>query len=156
MLIKIKWYIHMSLKDLFIIILVVCILGILFFGSVDSFLGHVHNAIGEFTNGTEAKNEYISLDYLEGKTDNTYGHSLGSGFDNSDSNRLNPYSKDSSPEESPEKYDDYQINYTTDMVDEEGNPIILSIVSTSGNQFSPGIYKVYWSKLGVINQTKIK
>lgn len=56
----------------------------------------------------------------------------------------------------PVKYEDYQINYETDIVDEEGNPVILSIVSTSGNQSESGVYKVYWSKLGVINQTKIK
>ena len=257
----------MDLKDLFIVILVICILGIFFFGSVGSFLGHVHNAVGEFANDAEAKNEYFSVDYLEGKTDNPYGHSsdsssyreeasskdsspefLGfsidqnthsiksgssdsgsysSGSQSSGSKDSSGYSsgsqssgsKDSSgssssskesssqssksngwfpniipnifpdnkadnsnssnksiipsndtnrsiiPEDTnnsnssyglPEKYEDYQINYTTDMVDEEGNPIILTIVSTSGNQAEPGVYKVYWSKLGVINQTKIK
>lgn len=249
----------MDLKDLFIIILVICILGIFFFGSVGSFLGHVHNAVGEFANTADAKNEYFSVDYLEGKTDNPYGHSsdsssyrgdasskdsssefLGFSIDpdthsiksgSSDSGSSSSGSKDSSgyssgsgskdsssssssskesssqssksdgwfpnifpnifpdkkadnsnssnksiipsndtnrsviPEDSnnsnssdglPEIYEDYQINYTTDMVGEEGNPIILTIVSTSGNQAEPGVYKVYWSKLGVINQTKIK
>ena len=57
---------------------------------------------------------------------------------------------------SQDEYGDYQINYTTDLVDEEGNPIILSVVSSSGGQIAPGVYEVYWSKLGVINQTKIR
>ena len=53
------------------------------------------------------------------------------------------------------KYEDFQNDYVTDMVDEEGNPIILSIISTSGGQMEPGIYQVYWSALGPINQTRI-
>ena len=53
------------------------------------------------------------------------------------------------------KYDDYQRDYMTDMVDSAGNPIYLSIVSTSGGQMDPGIYQVYWSALGPINQTRI-
>ena len=53
------------------------------------------------------------------------------------------------------KYVDYQINYTTNMFDSQNNPIIRSIVSTSGGMVEPGIYEVYWSKLGVINQTRI-
>lgn len=53
-------------------------------------------------------------------------------------------------------YEDYQIDKDTDMVDSEGNPIYLSVVSTSGGQMAPGIYEVYWSELGIINQTRIK
>ena len=53
------------------------------------------------------------------------------------------------------KYEDYQRDYMTDMVDSEGNPIYLSILSTSGGQLEPGIYQVYWSALGPINQTRI-
>ena len=52
-------------------------------------------------------------------------------------------------------YEDYQIDKETNMVDAQGNPIYLSIVSTSGGQMAPGIYEVYWSDLGVINQTRI-
>ena len=279
----------MDLKDLLIVILIICILGIFFFGSVGSFFTHIHYAVGELT-GAEAKNGYFTVDYLEGKTDNPYGHSsdsssyrqddsskgsspefLGFSIDQnthsikSSSSELGSHSSGSSssggsgdyssgssssggsgdyssgssssggsgdyssgsggssgssshssksnswfpnifPDKKtdnshssnksiipsnntnrsiisgndtnhsiipsdwtnksdnssnssdafPVKYEDYQINYETDMVDEEGNPVILSIVSTSGNQSEPGVYKVYWSKLGVINQTKIK
>ena len=234
----------MDLKDLLIVILIICILGIFFFGSVGSFFTHIHYAVGELT-GAEAKNGYFTVDYLEGKTDNPYGHSsdsssyrqddsskgsspefLGFSIDQnthsikSSSSELGSYSSGSSSHSSksnswfpnifpdkktdnsnssnksiipsnntnrsiisgndtnhsiipsdwtnksdnssnssdafPVKYEDYQINYETDIVDEEGNPVILSIVSTSGNQSEPGVYKVYWSKLGVINQTKIK
>ena len=53
-------------------------------------------------------------------------------------------------------YEDYQVDKDTDMVDSEGNPIYLSVVSTSGGQMEPGIYEIYWSKLGIINQTRIK
>lgn len=234
----------MDLKDLLIVILIICILGIFFFGSVGSFFTHIHYAVGELT-GAEAKNGYFTVDYLEGKTDNPYGHSsdsssyrqddsskgsspefLGFSIDQnthsikSSSSELGSHSSGSSSHSSksnswfpnifpdkktdnshssnksiipsnntnrsiisgndtnysiipsdwtnksdnssnssdafPVKYEDYQINYETDIVDEEGNPVILSIVSTSGNQSEPGVYKVYWSKLGVINQTKIK
>ena len=289
----------MDLKDLLIVILIICILGIFFFGSVGSFFTHIHYAVGELT-GAEAKNGYFTVDYLEGKTDNPYGHSsdsssyrqddsskgsspefLGFSIDQnthsikSSSSELGSHSSGSggsgdyssgssssggsgdyssgssssggsgdyssgssssggsgdyssgsggssgssshssksnswfpnifpdkktdnshssnksiipsnntnrsiisgndtnhsiipsdwtnksdnssnSSDAFPVKYEDYQINYETDMVDEEGNPVILSIVSTSGNQSEPGVYKVYWSKLGVINQTKIK
>ena len=275
----------MDLKDLLIVILIICILGIFFFGSVGSFFTHIHYAVGELT-GAEAKNGYFTVDYLEGKTDNPYGHSSdsssyrqddsskgsspeflgfsidqnthsiksssselgshssgsggssgssssggsgdyssgsggssssgGSGGSSSGSGGSSGSSSHSSKSNSwfpnifpdkktdnshssnksiipsnntnrsiisgndtnhsiipsdwtnksdnssnssdafPVKYEDYQINYETDIVDEEGNPVILSIVSTSGNQSEPGVYKVYWSKLGVINQTKIK
>ena len=40
-------------------------------------------------------------------------------------------------------------------MDSEGNPIYLTIISTSGGQMDPGIYEVYWSALGPINQTRI-
>ena len=278
----------MDLKDLLIVILIICILGIFFFGSVGSFFTHIHYAVGELT-GAEAKNGYFTVDYLEGKTDNPYGHSsdsssyrqddsskgsspefLGFSIDQnthsikSSSSELGSHSSGSggssgssssggsgdyssgsggssssggsgdyssssggssssssssshssksnswfpnifpdkktdnshssnksiipsnntnrsiisgndtnhsiipsdwtnksdnssnSSDAFPVKYEDYQINYETDIVDDEGNPVILSIVSTSGNQSEPGVYKVYWSKLGVINQTKIK
>ena len=52
-------------------------------------------------------------------------------------------------------YEDYQHDYETGLVDSEGNPIYLTIVSTSGGQMDPGIYEVYWSALGPINQTRI-
>ena len=54
------------------------------------------------------------------------------------------------------EYEDYQHDFSTDKVDSEGNPIYRSIVSTSGGQMDPGIYEVYWSKLGVLNHTRIK
>ena len=59
-------------------------------------------------------------------------------------------------ESSKTEYDDYQIDKETGMFDSEGNPIFLSIVSTSGGQMEPGIYEVYWSELHVFNHTKIK
>ncbi|MBE6510914.1 MAG: hypothetical protein E7Z74_06575 [Methanobrevibacter millerae] len=59
-------------------------------------------------------------------------------------------------ESSKTEYDDYQIDKETGMFDSEGNPIFLSIVSTSGGQMEPGIYEVYWSELHVFNYTKIK
>ena len=52
-------------------------------------------------------------------------------------------------------YEDYQHDYETGLVDSEGNPIYLTIISTSGGQLDPGIYEVYWSALGPINQTRI-
>ena len=52
-------------------------------------------------------------------------------------------------------YEDYQHDYETGLVDSEGNPIYLTIISTSGGQMDPGIYEVYWSALGPINQTRI-
>lgn len=57
---------------------------------------------------------------------------------------------------SQSEYEDYQHDFSTDKVDSEGNPIYRSIVSTSGGQMDPGIYEVYWSKLGVFNHTRIK
>ena len=82
----------MDLKDLLIVILIICILGIFFFGSVGSFFTHIHYAVGELT-GAEAKNGYFTVDYLEGKTDNPYGHSS-----DSSSYRQDDSSKGSSPE----------------------------------------------------------
>lgn len=52
-------------------------------------------------------------------------------------------------------YEDYQHDYETGLVDSEGNPIYLTVISTSGGQLDPGIYEVYWSALGPINQTRI-
>ena len=52
----------MDLKDLLIVLLIICIIGIFLFGSVGSFFSHVHNAIGEFTSDAEAKNEHFAVD----------------------------------------------------------------------------------------------
>ena len=52
-------------------------------------------------------------------------------------------------------YGDWQKDQETGMLDVEGNPIYVSIVSSSGGQMDPGIYEVYWSELGPINQTRI-
>ena len=80
----------------------------------------------------------------ESSSSGNYASSSGSGSESS-----------SSSSNSDVKYDDYQRDYETGMVDEEGNPIYLSIVSTSGGEMEPGIYQVYWSTLGPINQTRI-
>ena len=53
-------------------------------------------------------------------------------------------------------YDNHRVDYETGMYDSEGNPIILSEISSNGSDLDPGVYMVYWSKLGVINQTRIE
>jgi len=54
-------------------------------------------------------------------------------------------------------YDNHRVDYDTGMYDSEGNPIYLSEISSDGgNNIEPGVYMVYWSKLGVINQTRIE
>ena len=54
-------------------------------------------------------------------------------------------------------YDNHRVDYDTGMYDQEGNPIYLSEISSNGdNDLEPGVYMVYWSKLGVINQTRIE
>ena len=61
----------------------------------------------------------------------------------------------SSNSNEPKKYEDWQKDYDTGMVDEDGNPIYRSVVSTSGGQNDPGVYESYWSENGPINETKI-
>ena len=54
-------------------------------------------------------------------------------------------------------YDNHRVDYDTGMYDQEGNPIYLSEISSNGdNDLEPGVYMVYWSKSGVINQTRIE
>ena len=54
-------------------------------------------------------------------------------------------------------YDNHRVDYDTGLSDSEGNPIYLSEISSDGgNNIEPGVYMVYWSKLGVINQTRIE
>ena len=55
----------------------------------------------------------------------------------------------------PKQYDDWQKDYDTGLVDEDGNPIYRSVISTSGGQNDPGIYEAYWSANGPINETRI-
>ena len=41
-------------------------------------------------------------------------------------------------------------------LDSNGNPIYLSVISSDGGDMEPGVYEVYWSKSGVINQTRVR
>jgi len=213
----------MDLKDIIIILLIICIFGTLIFGSLGSFFNHVGEFVGHVSNGAGATNDKFSVDYLEGKSPNSpsklsqsdglnnqkdYSVVDGSNSSKSSASNSGDASSGSSQSQSKsfenylgissdksgssgsgssgsgsskggnnvyphnisknisnitnktdtnitEKYIDYQINFTTNMSDSENNPIIRSIVSTSGGMVEPGIYEVFWSKLGVINQTRI-
>lgn len=208
----------MDLKDIIIILLIICIFGTLIFGSLGSFFNHVGEFVGHFSNRAGATNDKFSVDYLEGKSPNSpsklsqsdglnnqkdYSVVDGSNSSKSSASNSGDASSGSSQSQSKsfenylgissdksgssgsgsskggnnvyphnipknisnitnktdtnitEKYIDYQINFTTNMSDSENNPIIRSIVSTSGGMVEPGIYEVFWSKLGVINQTRI-
>lgn len=251
----------MDLKDIVILLLIICIFGTLIFGSLGSFFYHVGEFMGHASNGAGATTDKFSVEYLEGKSpdspsrnsqpnevNNQKDYSVVDGSDSSksSSSQSNVVGSESSQGESKSfekylgisndsstgsgssggasassssssggasnvssnplgsisdglsngfksvgdvlgihndnntinntvinhtdinytdvnhtnvnkttKYVDYQINYTTNMFDSQNNPIIRSIVSTSGGMVEPGIYEVYWSKLGVINQTRI-
>lgn len=56
---------------------------------------------------------------------------------------------------SQKEYDDWQEDYETGEYDEHGNPIYRSVLSTSGGQYSPGIYEAYWSSSGPISEERI-
>ena len=53
-------------------------------------------------------------------------------------------------------YENYKVDKSTGMVDSNGNPIYLSVISSDGGDMEPGVYEVYWSKSGVINQTRVR
>ena len=113
-------------------------------GGISSFVGSSQNS---FSNN-DAGNSFIkdSLNFVSNNDKSDNESSFWNIID-----ILGPKSESSKTE-----YDDYQIDKETGMFDSEGNPIFLSIVSTSGGQMEPGIYEVYWSELHVFNHTKIK
>lgn len=169
----------MSIKDIIIIILIIFLIGAVLFGSLGNFLGIISGfitGVSDSVNNSEGyvyKGGYISEDsqnYLTGSdSKSSSGSSLGASADSvEESSSQSEYNSQSSSGSSSSqsgggssssssdiKYEDYQKDYETGMVDSEGNPIILSIISTSGGQMEPGIYQVYWSSAGPINQTRI-
>lgn len=52
-------------------------------------------------------------------------------------------------------YSDWQEDYDTGTVDEDGNPIYRSVVSTSGGENPAGVYEYYWSAAGPISEERI-
>ena len=199
----------MGVKNLFILILVVALVGAVLFGSLGSFLGFIS---GVATGMSDVVSENEGYVYRGGPVDLAYAgddykgsssDSVGNSGDSSSSkdsggSLLDALSKDSksskdsgssivdgsssggsssggsssggssssgnsssggSPFDGNSsrkiEYKEFQEDYETGLVDVEGNPIYLSIVSTNGGELDPGIYQVYWSKLGPINQTRI-
>ena len=53
------------------------------------------------------------------------------------------------------EYSDWQEDYDTGAVDEDGNPIYRSVVSTSGGENPAGVYEYYWSAAGPISEERI-
>lgn len=187
----------MGLKDIFLVLMLIFIFGIVIFGSLGSFLSNVNTVVSDVADAV-SEDESFSVDFLQ-KNNQPMLYKEHSGVDVSDNQYYSgdSYSKQSSSEDSSqnsfynndevnkdasnknksdndspiwniidilgpksqsshEEYEDYQIDRQTGMFDSEGNPIYLSIVSTSGGQMEPGVYEVYWSKLKVFNHTKIK
>ena len=152
------------------------------FGSLGNFLGFVtgiFTGLSDSVNGNEGYvysggsiTDYVSQDsssnsassnsIVDGSGGNKTSSSLlgsSGGSSSSSSSSGSSGGSDGSGDSTPSNdvvYEDYQKDYQTGMFDSEGNPIILSIVSTSGGQeLVPGIYQVYWSAAGPINQTRI-
>lgn len=143
----------MSIKDIIIIILIIFLIGAVLFGSLGNFLGIISGfitGVSDSVNNSEGyvyKGGYISED--------SQNYLTGSDSQSSSGSSSSQSGGGSSSSSSDIKYEDYQKDYETGMVDSEGNPIMLSIISTSGGQMEPGIYQVYWSSAGPINQTRI-
>ncbi|SDA72433.1 hypothetical protein [Methanobrevibacter millerae] len=174
----------MDLKDILIAFLIILIIGTVLFGSLGSFLGHIRTVVSDVADGA-ADEKSFTVDFLEKNShsisesdvlereitrsddasgeyssDNYESNANVSADDRSDKNSFSDFSildlLDSIMGSSNSEYEDYQHDFLTDKVDSEGNPIYRSIVSTSGGQTDPGIYEVYWSKMGVINHTRIR
>ena len=129
----------MSIKDVLIIILIICIVGVVLFGSFGNFFGLISGITGDIStisNSYHYSGENIS-NYIYQRSQNVNSNVV---YTNENFTR---------------SYDDWQEDQQTNMVDDDGNPIYLSIISTSGGQMDPGIYQVYWSGNGPINQTRI-
>lgn len=155
----------MSLKDIFLIFLLILIFGTVIFGSLGNFFSLVNIVVSDVSDAVDNEKTF-TVDFLEKNSpshlnkehsNNNVSNNQYSGDGSSQLSNF-PFMGSKNPEgdSSPKKYEDYQINKETGMFDSEGNPIYLSIVSTSGGQMDPGIYEVYWSKLMVFNHTKIK
>ena len=134
--------VFMTAKDILILILIVALFGTLIFGSLGNFFGAISTAFSGVSDTVDNTGGYVS--------DGGYSKGIASDASSSGSS-----SGGSSGSKSSSGYEDYQYDYETNMTDAKGNMIYLSIVSTSGGQMEPGIYQVYWSALGVINQTRI-
>lgn len=158
----------MEAKDFLIILLLIVIVGAVLFGSVGNFLGSivgVMSGVDDVVEGSEGyvyKGGYISdAQGLSNTKTGDVNSSSGASGVSGQSNVVDGSSQSSSQASSKKsyssdvQYEDYQRDYETGMVDDLGNPIYLSIVSTSGGQMDPGIYQVYWSAAGPINQTRI-
>ena len=140
----------MSLKDVIIILLVICIVGTFLFGSIGGFFSYVSSLFGHVADGVDSNEGYV---YEGGSISSGDGSSSSSSSVVDSSSETLGSSKSS--ESSGYNYKDWQRDYETDFKDSEGNPVHVSIVSTSGGQLEPGIYEVYWSSSGPINQTRI-
>ena len=141
----------MSVKDLIIIILIIAIIGSVLFGTLGNFLGFVNGVIHGVSNGINNDGYVNNGDPISNLTSDSPSSSVVDGSSSSHSDLLG--SSDSSS--SNHDYEEYQNDYETGMVDSDGNPIYLSVISTNGGQMEPGIYEVYWSANGQINQTKV-
>ncbi len=133
----------MSIKDIVILLLVIAIIGAVLFDSFANFLGFITDISNGVTNAVDSNEGHI------------YDENSVEGSSDSYSNNQVSSTSESSQDSSKVGYDDYQRDYKTDMRDSNGNSIYLSIISTSGGQMEPGIYQVYWSSDGQINQTRI-
>ena len=165
----------MGFKDFIIVLLFIVIICGILFGSIGNFLGSISGVITGISDSVNSNEGYVYRgglisDSISSSNTNSSGSALSSSGSaaynstsksvyNSASNSVSGSSRSSSggseSSSSSVVYEDYQRDYETGMVDEAGNPIYLSIVSSSGGQMDPGIYQVYWSALGPINQTKI-
>ena len=174
----------MDLKDIIISCLMILIIGTVIFGSLGTFLGHVHTVVSDVADGANAEKSF-TVDFLEKNRpsisesgvlereitrsdDVSVDYSSGNGKstgkvstdDSQDKTSFSDFSiidlLGSKMGSSASEYEDYQHDFLTDKVDSEGNPIYRSVVSTSGGHMDPGVYEVYWSKMGVINHTRIR
>ena len=205
----------MGLKDLIILMLLICLIGGVIFGSLGNFFGLISGLTGDMasiSNGNyvysggnvselieQGNNNHAfinpqdtasykesahsisedgaleSQDSEVASSSSSDGGSQGSGVVSSSSSDGGSQEVSSNPSGSQSSisvnsssdvgsvtnyseeiiYGDWQKDQETGMLDVEGNPIYVSIVSSSGGQMDPGIYEVYWSELGPINQTRI-
>lgn len=164
--------VYMEAKDFLIILLLIVIVGAVLFGSVGNFLGSIIGVMSGVDNVVESSEGYVYkggyISDVQGlsntntntKTVGTNSSSGASGVSGQSnvagsSSQSSSHASSQKSSSSDVQYEDYQRDYETGMLDDLGNPIYLSIVSTSGGQMDPGIYQVYWSAAGPINQTKI-
>jgi len=114
----------------------------------DDYKGSSSGSVGDIGDSSSSKDSGSSfLDALskDSKSSKSSGSSIVDGSSSGGSLSGNSSSSDSAFDGNSSRkieYKEFQEDYETGLVDEEGNPIYLSIVSTNGGEMEPGIYQV--------------